>query len=100
MSNGSGDSGSDDEGRAKGGLSVPQVFGEVLFIGNGFGDEDEVEGEGQVWVTGIDKVGDVLVAQEEPLDIVNGGRKGIGLEVGGRHGKGGVAKSWLASCEC
>jgi len=46
--------------------------------------------EGWVRVTGIDKVGDVLVAHEEPPDVVNGGREGISLEVGRRHGKGGV----------
>jgi len=90
MSNGSGDGGGDDERRTESGSSIPQVFGEVLFIGDGFGDKDEVEGEGWVWVAGIDKVGNVLVAHEEPPDIVNSGGKGISLEVEGRHGKGGV----------
>jgi len=46
MSNGSGNGGGDDEGRAEGGLLIPQVFSEALFIGNGFGNEDEVEVEG------------------------------------------------------
>ena len=96
MSNGSGN----DEGRAKRGPLVPQVFGEVLFVGDGFGDEDEIKGEGWVWVTDIDKVGDVLVAHEEPPDIVNGSGKGISLEVRGRHGKGGVElrkAGWLVA---
>jgi len=66
MSNGS----SNDEGRAEGSSSVPQVFSEVFLVGDSLGDEDEVEVEGQVRVTGVNKVGDVF------------------------------AKSWLASCEC
>jgi len=86
MSNGSSNGGSDDEGQAKSGSSVPQVFSEVLFIGDSFSDEDEVEGEGRVWITGINEVGDVLVAHEEPPDVVNGGGEGISLEVGRRHG--------------
>jgi len=90
MSNGSGDGGGDDERRAEGGSLIPQVFGEVLLVGNGFGDEDEVEVEGRVGIACIDKVGDVLVAHEESLDIVNGSGEGVSLEVGGRHVKGGA----------
>jgi len=90
MSNGSGDGGSDDERQAEGGSSIPQVLREVLFVGDGFGNKDEVEVKGWVRVAGIDKVGNVLVAHEEPLDVVNSGGKGVGLETGGRHGEGGV----------
>jgi len=61
-----------------------------FLIGDGFGNEDEVEVEGQVGVTSVDKVGNVLVAHEEPLDIVNGSGEGVSLEVRGRHVKGGV----------
>jgi len=100
MSNGSSNGGGDNEGQAEGGLSIPQVFGEVLFIGDGFGDDDEVKGEGRVWVTGVDKVENILVAHEEPLDVVDGRGEGISLEVGGSHGKGGVGlrkASWLVA---
>jgi len=90
MSNGSGDGGGNDEGRAKGGSLIPQVLSEVLFVGDSLGNENEVEVEGWVGVTGIDKIGDVLVAHEEPPDVVNGGGESVGLEVGGRHGEGGV----------
>jgi len=38
MSNGSGDGGGNDEGRAEGGSSIPQVLREVLLVGDGFGD--------------------------------------------------------------
>ena len=87
MLNGSGDGGGDDEGRAEGGPSIPQVFSEVFLIGDGLSNEDEVEVEGWVRVAGIDKIRDVLVAHEEPPDVVDGGRKGISLEVGGRHNR-------------
>jgi len=90
MSNGSSNGGGNDEGQAEGGLSIPQVFGEVLFIGNSFSDEDEVKGEGRVWVAGVDKVRDILVAHKEPPDVVNGSGEGVSLEVGGRHDEGGV----------
>ena len=83
MSNGS----SNDEGRAESGLSVPQVLSKVLLVGNSFSNENEVEGKSRIWIAGIDKVGDVLVAHEEPLNIVNGGGESIGLEVRGRHSK-------------
>ena len=56
MSNGSGNGSGNDEGRAEGSSLVPQVFGEVFLVGNGFGDEDEVKVEGWVWITGIDKI--------------------------------------------
>jgi len=88
MSNGNGSS--NNEGQAESGSSVPQVFGEVLFVGNGFGYEDEVEVKGQVRVAGVDKVRDVLVAHEEPPNVVDGSGKGISLEVGRRHGRRGV----------
>ena len=90
MSNGSGNGGSDDKGRAESGSSIPQVFREVFLVGDSFGDEDEVEVEGWIGVGGIDEIGNVLVAHEEPPDIVDGGGEGISLEVGGRHGEGGV----------
>jgi len=98
MSDGSGN----DEGQAEGGLSIPQVFGEVLLIGDGFGNEDEGEGEGLVWVAGVNEFRDILVAHKEPPDIVDGSGEGVGLEVGGRHGERGVwvVESWLASCKC
>jgi len=58
--------------------------------------------EGWVRVASVDKVGNVLVAHKEPPDVINGGGKGVGLEVGGRHGEGGVElrkAGWLvASC--
>jgi len=44
--------------------------------------------EGWVRIAGVDEVGNVLVAHEEPPDVVDGGGKGVGLEVGGKHGKG------------
>jgi len=100
MSNGSGNGGGDDKGRAKRGSSIPQVFGEVFLVGDGFGDEDEVEMESGVRVASVDKVGDVLVAHEEPPDVVNGGGKGVSLETGGRHGEGGVElrkAGWLVA---
>jgi len=100
MSNGSSNGGSNDEGQAEGGSLIPQVFSEVLFIGDGFGDKDEVEGEGWVWVTGVDEVGGVLVALEELPDVVDGRREGIGLELGGRHNEVGVdlqKAGWLVA---
>ena len=87
MSNGSGDGGSDDEGRAESSSSIPQVFGEVFLIGDGFSNENKVKGGGRVMVAGVNKVRDVLVAHEEPPNIVNSSGEGVGLEVGGRHGK-------------
>jgi len=100
MSNGSSDGGGDNEGRAEGSSLIPQVLGEVLLIGDGFGNKDKVEVEGRVWVTGIDKVGNVLVAHEEPPDVVNGGGEGVSLETGGRHGERGVElrkAGWLVA---
>jgi len=85
MSNGSSDGGSNDKGRAESGSSVPQVFGEVFLVGDSFGNKNEVEGEGQVWVAGVDEVGDILVALEELLDVVNGRGESVSLELGGRH---------------
>jgi len=46
--------------------------------------------KGWVRVAGVDEVGNVLVAHEEPPDVVDSGGKGVGLETGGRHGEGGV----------
>ena len=89
MSNGSGNGGGNNEGRAEGGSLIPQVLREVLLVGNGLGNEDEVEVEGWVRVTGVNEVRNVLVAHEEPPDVIDGGGEGIGLEVGGRHDKGG-----------
>jgi len=100
MSNGSSDGSGNDKRQAKGGLLVPQVFGEVFLVGDSFGNKDEVEGEGWVWITDIDEVGDVLVALEELLDVVNGGGEGISLELGGRHSKVGVdlqKAGWLVA---
>ena len=96
MSNGSGD----DEGQAKSSSSIPQVLHEVFLIGNGLSNEEEVEVEGWVRVTGIDKVRNVLVAHEEPPDIVDSGGESVGLEVGGGHGKGEVKlrkAGWLVA---
>ena len=96
MSNGSGN----DEGRAKGSLSVPQVLSEVFLVGDGLGDEDKIEVKGQVGVASINKVGNVLVAHEEPPDVVNGGGEGVSLEAGGRHDEGGVElrkAGWLVA---
>ena len=102
MSNGSGDGGSDDERRAEGGSSVPQVLSKDFLVGNGLGDENEVEVESGVGVTGVDEVRDVLVAHEEPPDVVDGSGEGVSLETGGRHGERGVElrkAGWLvASC--
>jgi len=60
-----------------------------------------VEVEGGVRVTGLNKVGDVLVAHEEPSDVVDGsGGEGVSLEARGRHGEGGVElqkAGWLVA---
>jgi len=56
--------------------------------------------EGWVRVAGVDEIRNVLVAHEEPLDVVDGGGESISLKVGGRHGKGGVElqkAGWLVA---
>ena len=57
----------------------------MIFIGNGLGYEDEVEGKGGVGMTEIDEVVDMFLFFKEVMDVEDGFRESRGLEHRGRH---------------
>jgi len=85
MANGGGDGGDGDIVHGKNGFSVPGDFFEPFLVGYGLQDELEVEGEGRIVLTKINKGDNVFFLPKEVAEVDGGGGERGGVE--GRHGK-------------
>jgi len=82
MANGGGDGSNGDIVHGEDGLSIPSDFLEPLLVGYRFQNELEVEGEGRVVLTKVDKGDNVFFLPKEVVEVDGGGGKRSRVECG------------------